>query len=68
VADTGTGAGAAGAVPPGTGRGLSIVSRRLETLFGADASVTAGHDQGGFRVEMLLPLSGAALGPAIRLR
>lgn len=65
VEDTGTGAGA---VPAGTGRGLSIVSRRLETLFGTDASVKAGRDETGFRVDMLMPLSGATVEPSIRLR
>jgi hypothetical protein len=37
------------------------VSRRLETLFGADASVNAGRDESGFRVDMLLPLNAVAL-------
>nr|WP_276509181.1 histidine kinase [Sphingomonas naasensis] len=52
--------GAAGAsVPSGTGRGLSIVRRRLDALFGAAASLTTARDGSGFSVEILLPLSGA---------
>jgi two-component system LytT family sensor kinase len=57
VQDTGTDA------PPvsaGTGRGLSIVRRRLETLFGADTAMEAGPGAGGFRVDLLMPLTTAA--------
>lgn len=56
VEDTGAGAVA---VPSGTGRGLSIVRRRLDALFGASASLQAGQAESGFRVEILLPLTDA---------
>lgn len=41
----------------GTGRGLSIVTRRLETLYGAEASMRAGPHADGFCVVLTLPLT-----------
>jgi len=58
VQDTG---GAGLSVSAGTGRGLSIVRRRLETLFGADTAMAAGPGGGGFRVDLLMPLTIAAV-------
>ncbi|RZI99440.1 MAG: hypothetical protein EON90_11535 [Brevundimonas sp.] len=55
VEDTGS-----GAEPPpgaGTGRGLSMVARRLETLFGAAGTMAAGPSEAGFCVELTLPLT-----------
>lgn len=50
----------------GTGRGLSIVTRQLETLYGADATVDAAPYDRGFRVSLTLPLrfGDEARGPA----
>jgi signal transduction histidine kinase len=61
VEDTGPGGPVAAA--SGTGRGLSIVARRLRTLFGEDAEMRAGPAGDGFRVDLLMPRLEAA--PAV---
>lgn len=47
-------------ISAGTGRDLSIVRRRLETLFGADTAMEASPGAGGFRVDLPMPLTEAA--------
>lgn len=58
------GAGSAGPGNPGNGVGLSGTAERLQLLYGADQSFTAGNGGAGFRVRASLPLRRAEAPPA----